>query len=660
MRILLQIWCAVLVAASPPRCDSSIRGHCKPILQVKPQCEEMHLSYCADAAYTDTLFPNPLGHATRVEAENSVEYLLLSVLESLVGGECHAEARLLGCSVLAPSCRDGLALKPCRRTCEAARRRCVHAFEAIRMAWPYFLDCDRFFAGEQEGCYDPIGDLAAASDALYDYAYLEAPPPPPKIQLAYTSDAQANAILKRTAQECAHICRTYSIGRSSEGKDLLVIEFSDSPGRHELLEPEVKLMGNVHGDEVVGRQLLLFLAQYLCSEYGLGNERVRTLVNTTRIHILPSVNPDGYEAALFGQRDDGQDDARVGGGYTRSNVGCNNAQNIDLNRNFPDLTSVVYARRRQKGYRTDHVPIPDHYWFGRVAPETYAVMKWIRSLPFVLSANFAGGDLAVSYPYERSKHPLDLNLFSPTPDDKVFKFLSRSYASMHETLNAGDARCGPSSADAHRGTINGAQRSSNAGGMQDFNYLHTNCLEVTVHLGCEKFPPEEELFSIWHENEEAILSFLETVHRGIKGIVRDAEGNGIKGARVSVRGIRHDVTAAENGEYWRLLSPGIHIVSAWAPGYSRAAKKVHLPPSMHSAGRVDFILEKAAPEPDREEEEDAASAAYRRFDPDNQYKRYLRPEGGPRSSPGRLENPSWWEYLSHLGGRPPLWLLLQR
>lgn len=55
----------------------------------------------------------------------------------------------------------------------------------------------------------------------------------------------------------------------------------------------------------------------------------------------------------------------------------------------------------------------------QVAPETYAVMKWIRSIPFVLSANFHAGDLVVSYPYDLSKHPLERNMFSPTPDDQV-------------------------------------------------------------------------------------------------------------------------------------------------------------------------------------------------------------------------------------------------
>lgn len=56
------------------------------------------------------------------------------------------------------------------------------------------------------------------------------------IQFIYASNAQMYSLLKRTAAKCSHISHVYSIGRSTEGRDLLVIEFTDNPGHHELRE----------------------------------------------------------------------------------------------------------------------------------------------------------------------------------------------------------------------------------------------------------------------------------------------------------------------------------------------------------------------------------------------------------------------------------------
>ena len=59
------------------------------------------------------------------------------------------------------------------------------------------------------------------------------------------------------------------------------------------------------------------------------------------------------------------------------------------------------------------------------------------------------------------------------------------------------------------GITNGALWYSVSGGMQDWNYLNTNCFEITVEMSCNKYPQKGELAHYWNENKQSLLAFME-------------------------------------------------------------------------------------------------------------------------------------------------------
>ena len=415
------------------------------------------------------------------------------------------------------------------------------------------------------------------------------------VDFSHHNNTMLAAVLQKIHNKCPEVSRLYTLSESSvRGVPLYVLEFSDNPGRHELMEPEMKLIANMHGNEVLGRELLLHLADHLCTQFLAGDQDTISLIRSTRIHILPSMNPDGWQIAT-----------NNGGGKDYL-IGRNNAADVDLNRDFPDLDRLVYNGAPVNNHLMQNLKI-DY----PIQPETEALIKLILDNPFVLSANMHGGDLVANYPYDKSmgNSPTE---YSSSPDDATFRDLAVVYASNHPRMsNPATPGCETAENEFAKqgGITNGAAWYSVPGGMQDFNYLGSNDFEITLELGCDKYPATESLKQEWEDNKQSLIEFMWATHMGIKGVVTDSlTHKGIAGAVVHVRNITrvgraerrnldidHDVTSARAGDYWRLITSGEYEILVQAEGYEPQGKLVSVPEGRHQEAVVlNFALAPAA------------------------------------------------------------------
>ena len=97
--------------------------------------------------------------------------------------------------------------------------------------------------------------------------------------------------------------------------------------------------------------------------------------------------------------------------------------------------------------------------------------------------------------------------------------------------------------------------------MQDFNYLFSNCMEITVELSCVKNPPADTLQAEWEMNREPLMAFLEASGAAARGVVTRENGQPANKAVVKVSGHAKDIVTTSRGEWWRILTPGNFLLS---------------------------------------------------------------------------------------------------
>jgi carboxypeptidase D len=114
----------------------------------------------------------------------------------------------------------------------------------------------------------------------------------------YHNTDEMKDLFAKLQKEYPNIVKAHSIGKSLENRDLVVIEIRKNVQQpRQLLTPMFKYVANMHGDEMVDNQQMVYLAQYLLKNYGKVNE-VTEIVDQTDIFLMPSQNPDGFKKSV--------------------------------------------------------------------------------------------------------------------------------------------------------------------------------------------------------------------------------------------------------------------------------------------------------------------------------------------------------------------------
>ncbi|XP_049648478.1 carboxypeptidase M isoform X1 [Accipiter gentilis] len=385
------------------------------------------------------------------------------------------------------------------------------------------------------------------------------------LDFKYHHAAELEAYLKGVHAAYPSFTHLHSIGRSVEGRDLWVLVLGRFPTHHKIGIPEFKYVANMHGDETVGREMLLHLIDFLVTSYRR-DPVITRLLNNTRIHIMPTMNPDGFEATKV------PDCYYTPGRYNKNGE--------DLNRNFPDAFENNNAS---------------------IQPETQAVMDWIKNETFVLSANLHGGALVASYTFDNGNSVTgSLKGYSRSLDDDVFIHLAKTYsfnhASMYKGTGCDNRQTFP------EGITNGYSWYQLEGGMQDYNYIWGQCFEITLELSCCKYPPANQLEKFWRDNKAALIEYIKQVHLGVKGQVTGKNGTPIPNAIVEAKGRAHvcPYRTNQHGEYFLLLLPGTYVINATVPGFKSVLKTVEIPDNTgnFSALKQDFSFPEVSIKPE--------------------------------------------------------------
>lgn len=220
---------------------------------------------------------------------------------------------------------------------------------------------------------------------------LSTPPAGPRgvLDPQYLDPTEVEAFLNQVNADHPSITRVFSVGTTTDGRNIWAIEVSDQPGIDED-EPAVLLNGLHHAREVVTPHIVTDAIDTLTDGYAANDAQIVSWVENYKSILIPMVNPDGSARVHAGNTFHRKNTRPV---CTGGNLG------VDLNRNYPYKWGGNGIC--EDGSGSSGSTCSDAYRGASAAsePETQAMMALSQLMHFTMVVSYHSSGRFIDYPY---------------------------------------------------------------------------------------------------------------------------------------------------------------------------------------------------------------------------------------------------------------------
>jgi hypothetical protein len=114
----------------------------------------------------------------------------------------------------------------------------------------------------------------------------------------YHNYEEMSAALRDLAKTHANLAKLVEVAKTREGRTVWAIEIANPAGTPVAERPALMIAANLEGDQLIGSELALFVAEHLLTSYAK-DPTVKSRLDSHAFYIVPRVNADGAEA-MFG------------------------------------------------------------------------------------------------------------------------------------------------------------------------------------------------------------------------------------------------------------------------------------------------------------------------------------------------------------------------